>query len=650
MVCLLFNSMNTKFLCISILSGLVLFGNMVLPCSKAKATRVSVIASSGEVTNDNMQQKSLDAAYKFLYYQMDLYHSATIVAGDQEYQAYYPSGLMGDIRALSIDHTSSTKPHSGRSSIKITYDPSKQSANGWAGLYFQYPDGNWGEYPGRNLSGATKLAFWVRAAQPTVAEFLAGGINRPPRAEHEYSDSFGPLTSGPIKITQEWQRHEIPLIGEDLSSVIGSFAIVFSIAHTGEPRAVYIDDVTIDADRLEAPRFVQSYVASGCETGAAFNVSHVYDQSLVLLAFLARGTPEDLKRAGLIAKAMVQAQANDRTFTDGRLRNAYASGEVLDSKCGCARLPGQWNPYVQQFWEDEFAVGTDTGNMAWAGIALVQADALLPKTIGDPYLQAALKLANWIVKNERAEDSLGGFRGGFEAFEASAGNPSGQHVSNWRSTEHNIDLVALFEHLAVAVGTRSPESQFWQSQAEHARMFVEALQNTGSSGMQLLTGTAPESTVANTAVIPVDVQAWSVLGLGQPRKYEPALNWAISHCRAGNISNAFDFNCSDGDGAWWEGTAQVAAALRWLGRDAEANLLLERLRGAQLSTGPAIGGIPAASKCGLTTGFRKYWWTSGNELPWLYSSNPHIGATAWYTFAALGVNPYYLGARNRDDR
>jgi hypothetical protein len=51
--------------------------------------------------------------------------------------------------------------------------------------------------------------------------------------------------------------------------------------------------------------------------------------------------------------------------------------------------------------------------------------------------------------------------------------------------------------------------------------------------------------------------------------------------------------------------------------------------------------LPAASRCGLTTGFDQTF-QSGKTVPWLYPDWPHIGATAWFIFAALGVNPYFI--------
>ena len=395
----------------------------------------------------------------------------------------------------------------------------------------------------------------------------------------------------------------------------------------------------LDPAHLQEPRFLQSYARTACAPEGALNAAHVYDQALALLAFLARGTPDDLRRAEPIAQALVEAQSQDRTFKDGRLRNAYASGALLDPACHCARLPGTWNTQANAWWEDEYAAGTDTGNMAWAGIALVQARALLPPRDGDPSLQAARRLAQWIVSTQRDNDGLGGFRGGLEGFEAAPGNPAGQHASTWRSTEHNIDLVAFFRLLAAATGLQTAEGLTWTEQAHHAAGFVESVRNKAEG--YLSTGTAPASSKIIDKPIPLDAQTLPVLGLGNAKIYESALDWALANCRATGFAAAFDFNCKDGDGAWWEGTAQMAAALKQLGRAREAAPLLHALQAAQVHRGAAVGALPAASRCDLTTGFTKTW-TSGKTTPWLYSANAHVGATAWFIFATLDANPYHL--------
>lgn len=98
----------------------------------------------------------------------------------------------------------------------------------------------------------------------------------------------------------------------------------------------------------------------------------------------------------------------------------------------------------------------------------------------------------------------------------------------------------------------------------------------------LYTGTAPDEATINRSVIALDTQTWSVLGLGEPERYSKALDWAFQHCGAKDIENAFDFNCNDGDGAWWERTAQMSITLRVLVRTEEAVSIIEKLKKAQI--------------------------------------------------------------------
>ena len=614
-----------------------------LPIRRAVQAVIVENANNGQ---EDLQQSraSNEEAYKFLYSQMDLYHQKVTVYGEREFSAYYPT-IVGDEKAISLEPVSKENPHAGVFTLRISISPEIYQRDGWAGIYFLYPEGNWGGYPGRNLMGATKISFWARANQPIEVELTAGGVNRTNRDPAlAQSDSFGPLKTGPIEIARTWKNYEISLNGQDLSSVIGAFALLTKWKRGDEHNAIYLDDIMINLPRLEAPRFLQSYVPAECDTRNAPDIANTYDQALVLLAFLARGRPDDMKRADLLARAFVQAQTHDRTYHDGRLRNAYASGELIDPHLGITRLPGRWDFHASKFLEDAYAVGSDTGNMAWAAIALVQAHALLPRRDGDPYLQAAVALANWVIKNTKVEDKLGGFAAGYEGFEEVTGTPDGQEKLIYRSTEHNIDLVALFELVAEHFRHDNQRRQLWTAQAAHARQFVEAMWQQSTNGAYLATGTS-EGDKITTNPISLDAQTWSVLGMGEPRAYERSLDWALKNCTAGKVLNAFDFNCLDGDGAWWEGTAQVAAALKWLDRTNEAVTVLAGLREAQVRTpGPAKGAIPAASVCGLTTGFYRDWGPKGKKevLPWTFTNAPHIGATAWYVLATQGKNPFQL--------
>jgi hypothetical protein len=395
----------------------------------------------------------------------------------------------------------------------------------------------------------------------------------------------------------------------------------------------------------DSARFIQSYAYLKCNFGSPEHAAYLYDQALVLLAYLARGFPADLKRAKMIADAIVSAQENDRTFKDGRLRNAYICGVPLDPKSGYARLPGRWNYEKERFFEDEYAVGTDTGNLAWAAIALIQADRSLSPALKTKYRRAAIRLADWIVVDTAAKDSWGGFYGGFAGGERAVGDPKGPQHLTWRSTEHNIDLAALFNLLETEYAPKSTERQRWRLQRNQALNFVNKMWAADKTGKFLLTGLGPEAKERNQVVIPLDAQSWSVLALNDidgSDAFEGALQWATTECRANEIAYGYDFNCHDGDGAWWEGTAQIAIALKMVKRESLYKKILDKLHGVQIHAGIYNGALPAASKCGLTTGFYKLWISSQKNLPWLYTNNPHVGATAWFIFALLGKNPFFL--------
>ena len=417
--------------------------------------------------------------------------------------------------------------------------------------------------------------------------------------------------------------------------------MVTSRKQDASPRSLFLDDIEIDLPRLEEPRFVQELSCRRTARRAECPTSHSsMIRRLSCWHFSPGGQPDDLRRAELIARALVEAQHRDRTFKDRRLRNAYSSGELIDPDFGTTRIPGAYDQAAQKYFEDENAVGSDTGNMAWAALALVQAGALLPARSGQPYLTAALSLARWIIENTRVDDTLGGFAAGLQGFERAAGVPAGQQRKTYRSTEHNIDLDALFGHLAAAVGPETADSRYWNAQAAHARSFIEKMRHDAGDAQYYWTGTGADTTI-NTSVLPLDAQTWAVLHAREPANYAAALDWALKNCTAKGSRDTFDFNCNDGDGAWWEGTAQVAAALHWLKRDQDAAPILARLREAQLKDAAASGAVPAASRCGLTTGFYQSF-RSGKTMPWLYPNWPHVGATAWFIFAALGANPYFI--------
>ncbi|MFZ2385493.1 MAG: hypothetical protein WBE75_04730 [Candidatus Omnitrophota bacterium] len=152
---------------------------------------------------------------------------------------FIPSGWMGDYGDIKYDSASSDNPHSGTSSLKITYANKASQGARWAGMYWQYPANNWGNMDTSfNLSKATKLTFWARGEKggERVEEFKIGGIT----GEYPDSDSAG---IGPVVLTTEWQQYTIDLQGKDLSSIIGGFCWSSNIDVNPDGIVFYMDDI-----------------------------------------------------------------------------------------------------------------------------------------------------------------------------------------------------------------------------------------------------------------------------------------------------------------------------------------------------------------------------------------------------------------------
>src|SRR6185295_14682594 len=195
------------------------------------------------------------------------------------------------------------------------------------------------------------------------------------------------------------------------------------------------------------------------------NVAFSYDNAVVLLAYLARGTPDDLRRAALIADAFVYAQDHDRFYSDGRLRNAYQAGDLRlppgwtpNNRAATARMPGFWNPDAKAWIEDLAQVGSDSGNMGWIMLALLRAHRVLDGVHPNAprYLEAAKRLGAWVSAHAWSTVGPGGFTGGYEGWEPTASALNSPARRAWKSTEHNIDLYVAFMTLADL--TTAPEN------------------------------------------------------------------------------------------------------------------------------------------------------------------------------------------------
>ncbi len=152
---------------------------------------------------------------------------------------FVPSGWMGITETLGLYECDRTNPHSGEMAIRASFSPTE--TNSWGGIYWQYPENNWGEVvtPVIDLDEATYLRFYARGEKGgEQVKFFMGGIWGP------YPDSQQPaLSTDVITLTNEWSEYTIDLRGRDLSRVIGGFGFVSDRCLNPEPATFYLDDI-----------------------------------------------------------------------------------------------------------------------------------------------------------------------------------------------------------------------------------------------------------------------------------------------------------------------------------------------------------------------------------------------------------------------
>ncbi|KAF5438154.1 CASH domain-dontaining protein, partial [Candidatus Methanophagaceae archaeon] len=558
--------------------------------------------NGGLITNE-------EKAYSHLYEIMDKYKDFKdfYVYFDKSASInhYSPSGWMGDADDITLDDNWTSNPHTGESCIKITYSASGSNSQNWAGIYWQYPDGNWGNYPGYNLAGATNFSFWARGENGNEnGEFKIGGINRPPYHDPNlpYQDSFGPVTTGVVTLTNTWKKYTVNLTGRNLSNVIGGFCWVTNKPSNPSGCAFYLDDIMYE--NRNQLRFLESY-----ESTPTFDSNYTawtYDNALALLAFIARGNATDKARAQILADSFLYVQNNDQTFNDGRVRDGYWATDIKD--------PSGKNSSIK-------SPGSGTGNMAWTIIALLQ---YYEVTEDITYLEASKRLGNWIHDNCYDNRGAGGYTGGYEDknFDWEL------EKITWKSTEHNIDAYVAFMELYNVTGNTT-----WLDRAIHANKFVKAMWNETEG--HFWTGTKEDGEIINKDVLPADVNTWGLMALGNPNKYGRDITWVednclVDPCPRGCGFKGFDFN-DDKDGVWFEGTAHTCIAYQIMNETDNSSEYISEIRRAQTYANNSNGkGIVAACHDNVTTGFG-----------WGYPNALHIGATSWYIFAERKLNPFW---------
>jgi hypothetical protein len=353
--------------------------------------------------------------------------------------------------------------------------------------------------------------------------------------------------------------------------------------------------------------FIRSYEVGADEANLPAGIAttaFVYDNALAVIALIACGNLSDAKPIG---NALSRAARHDRSFDDGRIRNAYRAGPL---GAGAPNLPGWWDERAKIWAEDAAQDGTSTGNVAWVALALL---TLHQATSDAQYLSDAKRLIDWIIAATACGD---GFCGGFHGYDPQ------QVKLTWMSTEHNVDVHAAAHWLFRLTG----EQKYADAAGQARRLLDRAFR-----GNHFLLGTKPDGRMADEGVLALDVQLWPWMGVSDaPAAWRHALGFAQAHLA---VDGGFDFN-GDRDGVWVEGTAQAALAYRINGDATQSNRLLAGLKADQTRSGL----LNASRAARLTTGLSI---DPTDTVPdFFYYRRPHLGATAWAILAEAGWNPF----------
>lgn len=164
---------------------------------------------------------------------------------------FAPSGWAGDAAAggLAVPECDRDRESGAEGNCHLfEYTPVPPAIPGsasWAGVFFQYPEGNWGEYAGLPIApGAQRVSFLAAgAAGGEIVTFRAGGIGDP--IAGTCADEFSrDLT---VRLSQDFQRYEIDLQDASYSRVISPFSwkiskVLFS-GESPETISFYLDDL-----------------------------------------------------------------------------------------------------------------------------------------------------------------------------------------------------------------------------------------------------------------------------------------------------------------------------------------------------------------------------------------------------------------------
>ena len=275
--------------------------------------------------------------------------------------------------------------------------------------------------------------------------------------------------------------------------------------------------------------------------GSLHNTAFLYDNAVAIVALVGCG---DAKDAARIGDAMLIALDHDRYWHDGRLRNGYAAGHA-DMP---VKLAGWWDNKQNLWVEDGYQVGSDSGNMAWAMLALLSLN-------NAKYRSGAIRIAHWVDTQFDMRQPQGFMGGTF-------GDQPKPQPNRWKSTEHNTDLTAAFTRVSTATG-----DAHWRDRAGVASAFVAAMWNPKCGCFDA--GMAEDSKARNTALA-LDAQLWPLLAILAARGHADAALATVKQRLS--LQGGLSYG-ETRDGVWTEGTEQAALVMKLMGRTKDAAVL-----------------------------------------------------------------------------
>ncbi|HIE28043.1 TPA: hypothetical protein EYP66_12225 [Candidatus Poribacteria bacterium] len=158
---------------------------------------------------------------------------------------FYPSGWMGDGERgeefIEIDDYWSKEPHSPPTCYKWVYKPG--GPKGWAAVAWQYPDSNWGNERGHDLTGYKRLTFWIKGEKGGEVVSIKAGGHTTGGARYPATFAASPASLRRITLKNTWEKKEIDLTGKDLSNVPCAFVWSASLVDNRLGCTFYLDDI-----------------------------------------------------------------------------------------------------------------------------------------------------------------------------------------------------------------------------------------------------------------------------------------------------------------------------------------------------------------------------------------------------------------------